>query len=156
MTRPRYEDIRTIPLPTDRELIPHLQTMLETALRRQVWIMLLDAQACPLPILIPIDLEAEAHQDDAVGFADTLRCLSLDFERATLVLTFERPGPAEVMDRDRRWLRSLRDACANSGTSFRGPYLLLGNCVRQVPPDDYVGVPWAYPRDDEWDEQTHF
>ncbi|MGV8896211.1 MAG: hypothetical protein ACOH10_09320 [Rhodoglobus sp.] len=150
MTRPHYDDISTIPLPTDRELIPHLQVMLEAALRRQVWIMLLDNQFCPLPVLVPIDLEAEPHPDDAAAFAESLRCLSMDFETATLVLTLERPGPAELMDRDRRWLRTLREACVASDATFRGPYLLLGDIVRQVPPDDYVGTPLARSLDDEF------
>ncbi len=154
MTRPNYDDIRTIPLPTDRELIPHLQAMLEAAFRRQVWIMLLDKQFCPLPILVPIDLESEPHQDDAAAFAESLNCLSMDFDTATLVLTFERPGPVELMDRDRRWLRSLREACVASGTSFRGPYLLLGNTVRQVPPDDYVSTPWARSHHDDFGQSS--
>ncbi len=156
MPRPHYDDIRTIPLPTDRELIPHLQVMLDTALRRQVWIMLLDEQSCPLPILMPMDVETEPFAEDASFFADTLRCLSMDFDKATLVLTLERPGPAEVMDRDRRWLRSLRESCVASGTAFRGPYLLLGDSVRQVPPDDYVGIPWVYSHHDEYDDQSSF
>lgn len=156
MTRPHYDDIRTVPLPTDRELIPHLQVMIEQALRRQVWIMFLDEQSRPLPIVIPIDVEAEAHEGDAGGLIASLSCLLMDVDKATLVITLERPGPMEVMDRDRRWLRSLREACIASGSAFRGPYLMLGNRIMQVPPDDYVGIPWEYSGHGRYDDQGSF
>ena len=156
MTRPHYDDIRTIPLPTDRELIPHLQVMLEMALRRQVWIMVLDEHSCPLPILMPLDVEAEPYSDDVSAFADTLRCLTMDFTDSTLVLTLERPGPAAIMGCDKRWLRSIRESCVESGASFRGPYLLLGDTVRQVAPDDYVSTPWVCLDDDECDDYGSF
>lgn len=156
MTRPRFDDIRTIPLPTDRELIPHLQVLLEEALRRQVWIMFLDEQSRPLPVLIPMDVEAEAREGDAAALLQALSCVLLDFENATIVITLERPGPAETMDRDRRWLRSLREACVASGRAFRGPFLMLGDQITQVPPDDYVGIPLVYSDDDEYNDQGSF
>lgn len=40
MTMPRYRDVKDAPLPTDAELIPHLQAMLEGGYRRRVWVML--------------------------------------------------------------------------------------------------------------------
>ncbi|MCY7300451.1 MAG: hypothetical protein LH616_14730 [Ilumatobacteraceae bacterium] len=153
MPIPRYDDIRTIPLPTDHELIPHLEGMLDRALRRQVWIMLLDQQSCPLPIVMPSDVDAEPHPDDVIGFAEMLNCISMDFDAATVVLTLERPGSAELVDRDRRWMRVLRESCVALGSSFRGPYLLLGDRILQVPPDDYVGIPLVYSDDDEYDDQ---
>lgn len=156
MTRPHYDDIRTIPLPTDRELIPHLQEMLEQALRRQVWIMFLDEQSRPLPLLIPMDVAAEARDGDAADLVSALSCVLLDLPGATLVITLERPGPMEIMDRDRRWLRALREASVGSGCAFRGPFLLLGDEVMQVPPDDYVGIPWVYSDYDEYDDQGSF
>ena len=156
MTRPHYDDLRAVPLPNDRELIPHLQVMIEQALRRQVWIMFLDEQSRPLPIVIPIDVAAEAREGDATALIASLSCLLLDFEGASLVITLERPGPMETMDRDSRWLRSLREACVGSGRAFRGPYLMLGDRIVQVPPDDYVGTPWAYSVADGYDDQSSF
>ncbi|MEO8094718.1 MAG: hypothetical protein ABI632_07270 [Pseudolysinimonas sp.] len=146
MPTPSYDDVRDIPLPTDLDLVPHLQGLLEGAFRRQVWVMLLDSADKPLPIVVPTDIPEHPDPDDVVGFADFLACLALDFDRATLVVTYERPGPAELVNEDRIWLRLLREACVYAGFPFRGPYLALGNTVRQVPPDDYVGVPW--PDDD--------
>jgi len=153
MPIPRYDDIRTIPLPTDRELIPHLESMLDCALRRQVWLIMLDQQSCPLPIVMPTDVDDEPHPDDVTGFAEMLNCISMDFKAPTVVLTLERPGPAQLVDRDRRWMRVLREACVALGSPFRGPYLLLGDRVQQVPPDDYVGIPLVYSDDDEYDDQ---
>jgi hypothetical protein len=130
--------------------------MLEQALRRQVWIMLLDDTARPLPIVMPSDVPEEPDPEDIHGLAEFLNCVALDFGNATIVLTLERPGPAELMDRDRRWLRLLREACVMAGFPFRGPFLLLGDELRQLPPDDYVGIPWVYYPDDEYDDQGPF
>jgi len=114
---------------------------------------MLDRQNCPLPIVMPSDVDAEPHPDDVTGFAEMLNCISMDFDTPTVVLTLERPGPAELVDRDRRWMRVLREACVALGSPFRGPYLLLGDRVQQVPPDDYVGIPLVYSDDDEYDDQ---
>lgn len=140
MPMPHYDDIKNLPLPTDRELIPHLQALLEGGYRRQVWVMLLDSASRPLQVLLPGDVPPQPEWDDVLGFADFLRCLALDFGSATLVVTYERPGPTERTDRDRRWLRVLREACVASEMPFRGPYLLTGTTVHQVPPDEYLSV----------------
>ena len=116
--------------------------MLEAGLRRQVWVMLLDREFRPLPILVPTDVPPEPDPEDVLGVSDFLRCLALDFDGSTLVLTFERPGPTEMAPRDRRWLRLLHEAAIVSEFPFRGPYLLLGSSVRAVPPDDYLSAEW--------------
>lgn len=133
MPTPSYDTVRDIPLPTDTELVPHLQSLLANAYRRQVWITLLDDQHRPYPVLMPSDVDPEPDPDDALGFSELLRCLSLDFNDATVVTVFERPGPTEVTDSDRRWLRLLTEACVEAGCSFRGPYLLVGSTVLAVP-----------------------
>lgn len=143
MTTPRYHDIKDIPLPTDAELIPHVQAMLEGGYRRQVWVMLLDSDQRPLPVLMPSDVPAEPDPEDVLGLGDFLRCIAMDHPGSVLVLTFERPGPAEVVERDRRWLRLLREAALASEFPFRGPFLLLGDAVRQVPPDEYLTAEWV-------------
>jgi hypothetical protein len=149
MTIPRYDDIRDLPLRTDAELIPQLTAALEGGYRRQVWVMLLDDESRLLPVVVPTDVSVEPTWDDVVGFADFLSCLSLDFHSATLVITYERPGPTDRTARDRRWLRVLREACVESGMPFRGPYLLTGAKVRQVPPDDYLTVALIEPEEED-------
>jgi hypothetical protein len=141
MTRPRYQDIQNTPLPTDVELIPHLQKVLEGGYRRQFWVTLLDAELRPLPLLIPGDLPLEPEFEERQGFSEFFTCLALDFPGCTLVLTFERPGPEVITTRDRRWLRIIRESLVDTGQKFRGPYLLLGSSVRQVAPDEYLSTP---------------
>ena len=119
MTTPRYHDIRDIPLPTETELVPHLQAMLEGGFRRQIWVMLLDSEHRPLPVVMPSDVPMEPDPEDVLGLGDFLRCAALDYPGSILVLTFERPGPAELTDRDRRWLRLLREAALASEFPFR-------------------------------------
>lgn len=140
MAKPHFNDVRDTPLTTDAELVPFLQTLLEGAYRRQVWVMLLDEHSKPMPVAIPTAVPKEPDPEDVEGFADFMRCAALDVARSTLVVTFERPGPSHPVERDLRWLKLLREACAETGVGFRGPFLLLGNEVRQVPPDDYAGV----------------
>ena len=148
MKRPRSSDVQDVALPTDIELVPHLQHLLEGAFRRQLWVMFLDRALRPLPLVMPTDLPVEADPEDIIGVRDMLTCMALDVPGATLVLTFERPGPAELTQRDRRWLRLVREAAIESGFPFRGPYLLLGSTVRQVPLDEYLTAEWLELDDD--------
>ena len=148
MPIPSFDTVRDIPLPTDAELVPHLQSLLERALRHQICVMLLDSDARPLPLVLPSDLDPEADPDEVEGLADWLRCLSYDFSTATIVITLERPGPAELVDADRRWLRVLREALEATRCPFRGPYVLLGSEVRAVPPGDYAQTPWLVDPED--------
>ena len=152
MPIPHYDTVRDTPLPTDAELIPHIRLMLDRPLRRQVWVMLLDRDSKPLPIVMPVELDDEPDSDNVAGYADMLRCLSWDFESVTLVLTLERPGPADIVDNDRRWLRLLLEACVESDCGFRGPYLFIGSTVRAIPSEEYVGIPWVYSSHDEYAE----
>ncbi|MDP9028788.1 MAG: hypothetical protein M3N46_14770 [Actinomycetota bacterium] len=149
MKPPRYSDIKDVPLPTDVELLPHLEVLLDGAFRQQLWVMFLDHGLRPLPIVMPTDLPVEADPDDILGLRDFLSCVTLDVPSSTIVLTFERPGPAELTDRDRRWLRLIREAAIGSGFPFRGPYILLGPSVRQVPPDEYLAQEWVDLDDDD-------
>ena len=149
MPVPSFDTVRDIPLPTDTELVPHLQSLLDRAVRHQIWVMLLDADAKPLSIVLPSDLGPEADPDEIDGLADWLRCLSYDFQTATIVLTMERPGPAELVAADRRWLRVLREALVATRCPYRGPYVLLGREVRAVPVADYGDEPWLRSPDDD-------
>ena len=148
MTIPRFDDVRDRQFSSDDELIPFLQSMLEGSFRRQVWVMMLDDEARPLPVLIPMDVQAEPDPDEMVSFADFFSCTALAAGQATLVVTFERPGPMHVVDRDRRWLQLLHDACVYAGFRFRGPFLLVGNTVMSLPVESYESIPMVYSDDD--------
>jgi hypothetical protein len=154
MPAQHFNDVRDHPLTTDEQLVPFLQSMLEGSFRRQVWVMLLDHEARPLPVLIPMDVPAEPDPEEVDGFTDFFSCTSLEFGQATLVVTFERPGPLHVVAQDRRWLRFLREACARSGFGFRGPYLLAGNTVVPVRAEEYGSIPMVYSDDDGDDDQS--
>ncbi len=155
MTRPRYTHIADIPLPTDAELVPHLQSLLEKASRRQLLVMFLDRSLRPLPVIVPTDVDAEADPEEIEGIRDFFTCLALDEPGCTLVLTFERPGPAEITARDQRWLRLIREAAMWAGFPFRGPYLLLGSMVRAVAPETFAAAEWLDP-DEEGDRRSEW
>lgn len=153
MKTPRYPEIRNVPLPTDVELLPHLTALLEGAFRHQLWMTFLDEQLCPLPVMMPTDLPHEADPRDVEGVSEMMRCVALDLPGSTLVLTVERPGPIELTRRDRRWLRLIREAAVAAELPFRGPYLLLGSSVRQVPPDEYLAESWTARFDEDGDDE---
>ena len=153
MAIPSFNEVRDHPLTTDEQLVPFLQSMLEGSFRRQVWVMMLDDEARPLPVLIPMDVPAEPEPEDDIGFGDFLTCTALEVGQPTLVVTFERPGPSHVLDRDRRWLQVLREACTRTGFRFRGPFLLVADRVISVPTETYECIPMVYSEDDRDDDQ---
>jgi hypothetical protein len=148
MTRPRYEAIADVAMTSDADVAAHLDALLERALRHQVWVTFLDRADRPLPLLIPTDVPVEPDPEDVEGFRDFLTCLALEEPGCTIVLTFERPGPAEITSRDRRWLRLLRQALEWADFPYCGPFLLLGDTVRNVPSGEYRSEPWLEVDDD--------
>ncbi len=139
-----YDTVRDTPLTTDARLATLLTSLLAPAISHQVWITMLDAESRPLTIVMPSYIDLEPDPEAATAWAEMFSSASWDNENATLVLTLERPGSSEPTDNDRRWLRFLGDAAAESGCPYRGPFLLLGSSVRAVPADEYAGIPWVY------------
>jgi hypothetical protein len=121
-----------------------LTSLIAPAVSHQVWITMLDPESRPLKIIMPSYIDLEPDPEELVAWAEMFRGASWDNENATIVLTLERPGASGLTDNDRRWLRFLREAGAESGCSYRGPFLLLGSSVREVPIDEYDGIPWVY------------
>lgn len=144
MTYPDFTEVCDTPLPTEESLIPFLQNLLKGSYRHQVWILLLDCDARPLPILMPIDVPEQADLSDLDRFAGFLRCLAFEFEQPTLVVVFESPYSVDVEVSDRSWLRFLYEACVLADVAYRGPFLLLADTVRRLPIEEFSGIPRVY------------
>jgi len=136
MTNSSYDNLKDIPVSSDTDLIERLEATLGRALNRQVWLMFLDADDCQLPVLMPTEVPSLPGEGDAERIGGFLKSIGDDLEAATIVIAYERPGVAAINDRDREWLRCLREACQASGMKFRGPFLCHSRGVIPVPPDD--------------------
>lgn len=141
MTIPNYDLSRTTNLTTDEHIVERLNSLLDGAIVRQVWLMFLDENDVQLPVIMPCYLPSKPDPDASRHFAKTLREFCDEVDAATAVITFERPGSRTVTARDRAWLRTLRAGCVAAQHPFRGPYLCHDGGVVSVPPDDYLGEP---------------
>jgi hypothetical protein len=112
--------------------------MLESAIRRQVWLMFLDDDDRQLPIIMPTDVPRLPEPDDDVRVGAFLRDVGDDLRAQSVILVFERRGGPELSASDLEWLRVLRRACVESGMPFRGPYLCHRQGVSTVPVDDLL------------------
>lgn len=138
MTLPHYDSVRDIPLTNDHDVLERLQFMLESAIRRQVWLMFLDEDDRQLPIIMPTDVPRLPEPDDDVRVGAFLRDVGDDLRAQSVILVFERRGGPELSASDLEWLRVLRRACVESGMPFRGPYLCHRQGVSAVPADDLL------------------
>lgn len=133
-----FDDVRDLPLTSDRQLVDHLENMIDVALCRQVWLMFLDGDDYPLPILMPTFVPARPRKADVRRVGGFIRDIGGDVGATTVVLTYERRAGTALSAVDRLWLSTLRGACLESGLAFRGPYLCTVDGVVAVPPDDYL------------------
>lgn len=136
---PQFNDLSDVSLDTDADITDRVASLLEHAMRRQVWIMFLDGESRQLPVLMPSYVPRRPNDSDACRLADFFRDLRDELDATTIVLTFERPGSPDLNERDREWLRMLREGCVLAGVSFRGPLLCHTAGVRWVPLDEYLG-----------------
>jgi len=139
MPIPSYDSVRDIPLLTDDDLIARIDSLVGPPSHPHIWLMFLDGGSCQLPALLPYQVPSRPNARHPVDFARLIHEVGDGVEADTVFLTYERPGSWRVSDRDRTWLRALREASVLSGLAFRGPFLAHDSGVSMVPPDDYLG-----------------
>jgi len=85
------------------------------AIRRQLWVMVLDAHGYQLPLLIPIgDIPVRPEPGDlAPAGASMCALLSEYAPGGSVILILERPGTAELTATDRAWSGELATAFAS-------------------------------------------
>lgn len=108
MTPPlKIED--AAPITTIDEARDRVNELVGHAIRRQLWLMLLDANGIQLSILIPVDGIPLRPEQGAVG-AIAASINEILTERApggSVILTLERPGTAALTAPDQAWAREL-------------------------------------------------
>lgn len=132
-----YDDALLEPLTTDLDVFERVADLIGGALRRQLWVLLLDDDDRQLPVIIPIDVPARPRRRDAAGFAAFLRATVTTCHAASVVLVLERPGPPSISNDDRRWFSMLAAACRAAPVAWRGPVLCHSAGVRWVAGEDY-------------------
>lgn len=138
MKIPNYEDTHAHPLITDDDVLERVRLLVRNALRRQLWLMFLDADDRQLPVLMPTDVPAAPGTTDASNLARFISGVNDDLNATSIVVSLERRGSDEISDDDREWFRLVRDACVMAELRLRGPVLVHTRGVRWVAAEDYA------------------
>lgn len=132
-----FDDVSAIALESDDAVLERVTALIRNAIRRQVWLMFLDAERRQLPVLLPTEIPASPGEDDAQLIGDFISTMASELDARTAVITLERAGSPELSDTDRAWLATLLDSGEASGVPFHGPYLCHRRGVRRVETIEY-------------------
>jgi hypothetical protein len=138
MKIPSYEDTHEQPLTTDEQVLERVTLLVRNALRRQLWLMFLDADDRQLPVLMPTDVPVRPRSSDASDLARFIHGVNDDLGASSIVVALERRGSDEISDDDRAWLRLVREAAEMAELRLRGPVLVHTRGVRWVAVEDYA------------------
>jgi hypothetical protein len=136
---PDAADLQSQPLITDDEIVARVGNLVGAAERRQFWLLLLDADDCQLPFLLPMADYPPSPDDDAplviaraaVQFVEEL-CA------AQVVVVWERRLSDIATPLDKAWARGVADAFRDAGVRLRGQLLSHRTGVRWLAPDEFV------------------
>jgi hypothetical protein len=127
-----FDDVSAVALESDADVLARVNALVRNAIKRQVWLMFLDADRRQLPVLLPTEIPASPGEEDSELIGSFLRTMMSDVDAATAVITLERPGTADLTDSDRAWLETLRRAADVAGVDVVGPFLCHRRGVRAV------------------------
>jgi hypothetical protein len=121
------------PLTTDAQVQLRASQLVGRAVRRQLWIMLLDENDVQLPVIVPID-DLPPAPDGDLPFAYIVESTGA----AAVFVVLERYGGEELTPADRAWAKHVRDGCAAASVRLRGILLSHRRGVRWMAEDDYL------------------
>lgn len=132
---PRYDP--HCRLTTRRDLDDRVEGLLPTAVVRQLWLLLLDADDVQMPAMIPIgDLPLRQGDADGEGVGELLTTLDREFGVASYVFVLERPGSPDLTDDDRTWLAHVLTLGDGRPFAVRAAYLCHDDGVTQFQRED--------------------
>lgn len=106
-----------------------------TPRRRTLWLVLLDGERRPLPVIVPVDHVPD--QPDLLMVGELGRAWSeilLGEPGGSVVLLLERPGPAAPSSDDLAWRAALRGAAVEHGFALAAFFLATADGVSPVLP----------------------
>jgi hypothetical protein len=127
-----FDDVSAIALDTDADVLARVTALVRNAIKRQVWLMFLDADRRQLPVLLPTEVPTSPQEDDIELIGSFIRTMVSEVDAVFAIVTLERPGTPDLTDADRAWLETLHCAAEASGVPFHGPYLCHRRGVRAV------------------------
>lgn len=133
MTRPQDMIVRT-----DTDLLALWQRLMGSGGfgRRSIWMVFLDGDGRPQPVVAPIDdIPEQPDQRLLDALAKVIEGLIADGGVASVVLLLSRPGPQDMTGSDRRWARAL--APLSPG---RPIHLATADRIQVFAPDDLIAA----------------
>lgn len=136
MTTSRQDLDLKRPLTTDADLQELLLGLLEAANQRQLWLIMLDDQQRLTGPLMPIE-DLPPYPDHAAPilcerFAEISDLMGAE----SLVLVWERPGPARAYADDLAWARTIMAGAGSHELQLRAQFILHDTGIRRLTPDD--------------------
>ena len=114
--------------PTDADLLETVSSLVGPAVHVQLWLFPLDTAGVPLHVVIPIeDVPLDPDVMPRLGARVTRMAETADW--ASLVLVWERPGPAWLTRREEAVVDAFRAA---SGLPLRAEFLSHDTGVRRI------------------------
>jgi hypothetical protein len=104
--------------------------------RRSIWLLFLDEEGRPSPVLVPID---DIPRRPVQRFLDNLRYMAHELvgngDVASMAMLLSRPGQVTMTDEDRTWARALHEISADWP-----PFLAVADSVQMFAPDDLIAA----------------
>ena len=134
---PSFDDTQFLPLERDAAIMERVADLIGRANQRQVWLLFLDELERQLPLLIPIEsLPTWPSTQETAAVLDRVREVMGDIGARSIVVVFERYGPAALSEQDIAWASTVRDQCGSAGVTLRAMLLSHRSGVRWIAPDD--------------------
>lgn len=130
---PHADELQRLPLRSDEELLTRIRVLVQQALRRQLWFLLLDANDCQLPVVVPMDIPMRPESENPEGPANLAGFIDAIAEAsgaASVVIVYERPGPADLRPADLAWTSMLAEVERLAATPLRGVVFVGSRRVR--------------------------
>ncbi len=125
------------PLHTDDDVLARVRDLVGSAIvDRRLWLMFVDGDGRQAPVVMPIDSVPAVPDPGLMGglgevLAGFLPDLATD-RAGSVILTYERLGPDEVLAIDVAWADALRRTCRGAGVEVRGLFLSTRGGVRRL------------------------
>jgi hypothetical protein len=138
MTTISYLDSQ-IPLRTDLLIEKRVRDLIGNAQAHQLWLMFLDKNEVQLPLLIPIaDLPRRPDENATACVVGNIAEVMAEIGAVSLMVVWERCGPAHLGDDDSYWIRSFAKACGAARLPLRAVLMSHRKGVRWIGADDYL------------------
>lgn len=118
------------PWDTDRAVLDAVRLLIESALRRQTWLFLLDDHDRSTVCVALEDMPVDPDPEDVERFAGMLRQLLDEAEASSVVVVWERPGGPDLAMQEADWAAAL----AAAGVPVRAQLLAHDDGVRLLDP----------------------